>query len=104
MKLVTLADVRKLIKKHLPKDRRERPTWRHVAAQLDEAAAGGDTADVSIALRMALMLEGLECGRPLGSMTSPPKENTATSASYESDILSACCTWHLSALHLSERR
>jgi hypothetical protein len=34
-----LADVRALIKKHLPKDRRERSTWRHVAGQLNKAAA-----------------------------------------------------------------
>jgi hypothetical protein len=37
MKLVTLADVRALIEKYLPGDRRERPTWRHVAAELDKA-------------------------------------------------------------------
>ena len=34
MTLTTLADVRTLIQKHLPKDRRERSTWRHVAVQL----------------------------------------------------------------------
>ena len=60
MTLVTLADVRELMR-HLPEDRRERPTWRHVAAELDKAAAGADTADVSIALRMALMIEKVEC-------------------------------------------
>ena len=59
--LKTLADVRAPIGKHLPKDRRERSTWRHVAAELDKAAAGGDTADVAIALRLALMLERVEC-------------------------------------------
>jgi hypothetical protein len=36
-------------------DRRQRSTWRHVVVQLAEAAA--DTADVSIAMGMALMLE-----------------------------------------------
>jgi hypothetical protein len=61
MTLVTLADVRALIERHLPQDRRERSTWRHVAAELDKAAAGGDTADVSIALRMTLILEGVAC-------------------------------------------
>jgi hypothetical protein len=61
MKLVTLADVLALLEKYLPKDPRERPTWRHVAAEIDKAAAGGDMADVSIALRLALMLEGVEC-------------------------------------------
>jgi len=48
MTLATLADMRALIEKHLPKDRRERSTWRHVAAQLNVAAAGRDTADVAI--------------------------------------------------------
>jgi hypothetical protein len=61
MKLAALADVRVLIEKHLPKDRRERRSWRHVAAELDKAAAGADTADVAIALRLALMIEGVEC-------------------------------------------
>ena len=58
--LKTLADVRELMR-HLPEDRRERPTWRYVTAQLAEAAAGADTVDVAIALRMVLMLEGVEC-------------------------------------------
>jgi hypothetical protein len=61
MKLATLADVRALIQKHLPKDRREQQPWRHVAVELDKAAAGADTADVAIALRLALMIEGVEC-------------------------------------------
>ena len=60
MTLETLADVRTLMK-HLPVDRCERPTWRHVAAQLTEAAAGAGTADVAIALRMVLSIEGVEC-------------------------------------------
>ncbi len=60
MTITTLADVRELLR-HLPEDRRARPTWRHVAAELDKAAAGADTADVSIALRLALMLENVEC-------------------------------------------
>ena len=58
MTLKTLADVRELMR-HLPADRRALATWRHVAIQLDQAAAGVDTADVSIALRMAL--ENVEC-------------------------------------------
>jgi hypothetical protein len=33
---------------------------RHVAAELAKAVAGGDTADVSIALRMVLSMEGVE--------------------------------------------
>jgi hypothetical protein len=30
-------------------------------AELDKAAAGADTADVSVALQMVLSLEGVEC-------------------------------------------
>jgi hypothetical protein len=60
MTLKTLADVR-MVMRHLPPCRRERRTWRHVAAELEKAAAGADTADVSVALRMVLSLEGVEC-------------------------------------------
>jgi hypothetical protein len=41
MTLATLDDVRALMR-HLPEHHRQRPTWRHVAGQLEEAAAGGD--------------------------------------------------------------
>ena len=58
--LLDAADVRELLR-HLPQDRRARPRWRNVVAELDKAAAGADTADVSIALRMALMIENVEC-------------------------------------------
>jgi hypothetical protein len=58
MTLKTLADVRELMR-HLPADRRDRATWRHVAAQLNEAAAGADPTDVVVALRMVFMLEGV---------------------------------------------
>ena len=61
MMLSTLADVRTLIAKHLPAHFRAKSTWRHVAAELDKAAAGGDLADVALPLRMALSLEGVEC-------------------------------------------
>jgi hypothetical protein len=61
--LRTLADVRVLIQ-YLPEDRRDNPTWRHVAAQLEQAAAGVDVVDLGIALRLALMLEGLEYEAP----------------------------------------
>ena len=61
MTLRTLADVRELMR-HLPEDRRARSTWRYVAAQLDKAATGIlDTAEVEIALRLVLMLEGVRC-------------------------------------------
>ena len=58
--LKTLADVRVLIQ-HLPEDRREKSTWQQITAQLEQAAAGVDVVDLGIALRLALMLEGLEC-------------------------------------------
>jgi hypothetical protein len=38
MDLVTLADVRKLIR-HLPKERRDSLNWRHIADELAKAAA-----------------------------------------------------------------
>jgi len=64
MKLRTLADVRELVEKHLPADYREKDTWQHVAAQLAEAASGGNIMDVLIAVRLALMLEKVQC-RPI---------------------------------------
>lgn len=57
--LATLADVRVLIE-HLPVDHRDGPAWRHLAAQLEQAAAGVEMVDFGIALRIALLLEGLE--------------------------------------------
>jgi hypothetical protein len=60
VKLRTLADVRELMR-HVPADRRELPTWRHVAAVLDDAANGGDVQDASVALRMVLQIERVEC-------------------------------------------
>jgi hypothetical protein len=59
MTVATLADVRKLMQ-HVPKDRRELSTWQHVAAELDKAAAGADPVDVSIALRLVLVMERVE--------------------------------------------
>ena len=59
MDLVTLDDVRSLIG-HLPKETRAKSTWQHVEAQLKQAAAGGDTMKVSIALQMAFQLERIE--------------------------------------------
>jgi hypothetical protein len=57
--LTTLADALVLIQ-HLPGDRRDSSTWRHVGAQLEQAAAGLEVVDLGVALRLALMLEGLE--------------------------------------------
>ncbi len=60
MVLARLADVRELMR-HLPKDRRERSTWRRVAADIEAAASGGDIEGAAIGLRMVLMLEGIAC-------------------------------------------
>jgi hypothetical protein len=60
MDLVTLADVRELIR-HVPKERRDNLNWRHVADELAKAAAGADTASVSVALGMVLSMEHVEC-------------------------------------------
>ena len=60
MDLVTLADVPELIR-HVPKERRDNLNWRHVADELAKAAGGADTASVSVALRMVLSMEGVEC-------------------------------------------
>lgn len=50
MTLRTLADVRDLVEKHLPAERRERDTWRHVA----KCFRGGDVASAVIALLLSL--------------------------------------------------
>ena len=60
MTLRALADVRKLIEKHLPKETRAKSTWQHVAAELKKAAAGADPRDLSVALQMVLQLENVE--------------------------------------------
>lgn len=61
MDLVTLADLRALIEKHLPRQTRDKETWRHVSAQLHEAARGGSVDDVSVALRLVPTLERVPC-------------------------------------------
>jgi hypothetical protein len=48
MDLITLAGLRNLLR-HLPKQTREKSTWQHVEAELEEAAADADRADVSVA-------------------------------------------------------
>ena len=47
--VLTLADVRELIKQHLPAHFREKATWRIVAKDLKAAAFGADRAEASIA-------------------------------------------------------
>jgi hypothetical protein len=46
---------------HLPRHAREKETWRHVAAQLADAARGGDVTDAFVALRIVPQLEGVAC-------------------------------------------
>jgi hypothetical protein len=62
MELSTLADVRILIEKHLPKEYRSKFTWRQLAGLLRRAAEGQqDVTEVSTALRIVLQLEGVPC-------------------------------------------
>jgi hypothetical protein len=63
MTLKTLADVRELMR-HLPADRRSRPAWGYAEKQVKEAVAGANVADAFIALRMVLMIEGVEFRQP----------------------------------------
>ena len=60
MTLRTLSDLRELVQ-HLPRERREQETWRHVSDQLAKAAKGGDINDAVVALRLVLMLERVPC-------------------------------------------
>jgi hypothetical protein len=59
--LATVGDVRTLILKRLLEESREKSTWQYVAGLALAAANGGDGADLSIALRMVLSLEGIAC-------------------------------------------
>ena len=69
MTLRTLADVRELMRR-LPEDRRERSTWRQVAADIEAAALGGDIEGAAIGLRMVLFLKGVPC-RPRLDQSKP---------------------------------
>lgn len=53
MTLRTLADVRELIR-HVPAERRNLRTWRHVETTLRECAAGEDPENISVALQIVL--------------------------------------------------
>ena len=62
MELTTLADVRILVEKHLPAEYRAKFTWRQLAGLLKRAAGGQqDVAEVSVALKLVLQLEGVKC-------------------------------------------
>ena len=61
MKLSTLADVRDLVDKHLPKQYRRKPTWRHVSTEIAKAAEGEkDLLEICVSLRLVLALEGVD--------------------------------------------
>jgi len=60
MVVATLNDARILIERHLREDTRAKDMWRYVSNELRRAALGGDMADFSSVLEMALSLEGLE--------------------------------------------
>jgi hypothetical protein len=57
MTLRTVADVRKLMR-HLPAQSRDKSIWRYVERLIKDKA---DPLDISVALRMVLSMEGVEC-------------------------------------------
>ncbi|MGO9701543.1 MAG: hypothetical protein ACLPX7_20015 [Xanthobacteraceae bacterium] len=59
MVLATLADVREPMR-HMPEDRRARPTWQRFATDVEAAASGGDVEGAAIGLRMVLFGERVE--------------------------------------------
>ena len=59
--LTTLADVQCVIDAALPNPYRDRPHWLAVARDLEAAVRGGDAAEASMAVRMALLIEGVAC-------------------------------------------
>ena len=52
--------MRVMIERHLPAASRAKEMWRYVSNELRKAALGGDTAEFSAVLEMALSIEGLE--------------------------------------------
>jgi len=48
--------VRKLLG-HIPKERRQLSTWRHVENELSAAVNGGDPRDISVSLMLVLQIE-----------------------------------------------
>jgi hypothetical protein len=63
MVCVTLADVRALITRHLPKAYRSRPHWQMAAEHLEAAAAGGDIEEAVLSVSVAFLIEGIRCER-----------------------------------------
>jgi hypothetical protein len=62
MTLSTLDDVRGLVHQHLRAEYREKQTWQRVAAVTTAAARGQLPAEeVTVALKMLLQLEGIQC-------------------------------------------
>jgi hypothetical protein len=61
MTLTTLASVRVFVTQRLPKPYRGRPHWLAVARDIEAAARGGDPAETTMAIRMALLIEGVAC-------------------------------------------
>ena len=60
--ITTLADARGLVEQHLPAEYRAKHTWQQISKLLVSAARGdGDPADVEIALRLVLAMEGIQC-------------------------------------------
>ena len=59
MTLATLADLRTLIRKHLPAHCRNRTISSFVADRLTEAARGDDTASETVSLMIILALESV---------------------------------------------
>ena len=60
LRVATLDDVRVMIERHLPVPSRAGEMWGYVSNELRKAALGGDTAEFSSVLEMALSIEGLE--------------------------------------------
>ena len=62
MTLETFEDVRALVHRHLPAEYRDKQTWQRVASITTAAARGELPAEeVSVAVRMVLQLEGIQC-------------------------------------------
>ena len=59
----TIGEVRAFILDRLPPRFQEYEIWHHVAGELLAAAASGDTREATLAVKMALTLEGA-LGRP----------------------------------------